>query len=201
VCDLARRYLSNALSFFHTTIVGPSGSGKSTVTALLERFYDPTSGSITLDGTDLRLLNVKWLRDQIGLVMQEPKLFGKTIRENIAMGAPGITQDEIEQAARSAQAHDFVMSFPKGYDTQGARASCPRLFAFLSVYCLNRCCFVPSSWRLGRHAFRYVKWYRRVISISPCSDCELPICLHRRSASAYRYSPCVGSEARFAHPR
>jgi ABC-type multidrug transport system fused ATPase/permease subunit len=140
--------------------VGPSGSGKSTVTALLERFYDPTSGSITLDGTDLRLLNVRWLRDQIGLVMQEPKLFGKSIRENIAMGAPGITQEEIEQAARSAQAHDFVMSFPKGYDTQGAREKVSSFVCLLSVYCLNRCCFVHSSWRLGRHAFRYVKWWR-----------------------------------------
>lgn len=85
---------------------------------MLERFYDPSAGSITLDGTDLRLLNVKWLRDQIGLVMQEPKLFGKSIRENIAMGAPGITQEAIEQAARLANAHEFIMSFPKGYDTQ-----------------------------------------------------------------------------------
>jgi ATP-binding cassette, subfamily B (MDR/TAP), member 1 len=113
--------------------VGPSGSGKSTVTALLERFYDPTAGSITLDGTDLRLLNVKWLRDQIGLVMQEPKLFGKSIRENIAMGAPGITQEEIEQAAKAAEAHSFISSFPKGYDTQGTRKWSSRSFALSSV--------------------------------------------------------------------
>lgn len=88
------------------------------MTALLERFYDPTAGSVTLDGTDLRELNVRWLRQQIGLVMQEPKLFGKSIKENIAIGAPGITQDQIEQAARLANAHDFIVSFPKGYDTQ-----------------------------------------------------------------------------------
>jgi ATP-binding cassette subfamily B (MDR/TAP) protein 1 len=88
------------------------------VTALLERFYDATAGSVTLDGTDLRELNVKWLRQQIGLVMQEPKLFGKSIKENIAMGAPGVTQEQIEQAARLANAHDFIMSFPRGYDTQ-----------------------------------------------------------------------------------
>ena len=99
-------------------LVGPSGSGKSTVTALLERFYDPTSGSITLDGIDLKLMNVKWLRDQIGLVMQEPKLFGKSIRENISMGCPGVTPAQVEEAARLANAHDFIMSFPKGYDTQ-----------------------------------------------------------------------------------
>jgi ABC-type multidrug transport system fused ATPase/permease subunit len=84
----------------------------------LERFYDVGAGAITLDGTDLRELNVKWLRQQIGLVMQEPKLFGKSIRENIAMGSPGVTQGQIEQAARLANAHDFIMTFPKGYDTQ-----------------------------------------------------------------------------------
>jgi len=99
-------------------LVGPSGSGKSTVVQLIERFYDPTTGSITLDGVDLRNLNTRWLREQIGLVLQEPKLFGKSIRENISMGAPGVTNQQIVAAAKMANAHDFIMSFPLGYDTQ-----------------------------------------------------------------------------------
>jgi ATP-binding cassette subfamily B (MDR/TAP) protein 1 len=99
-------------------LVGASGSGKSTTLSLLERFYDPSGGSITLDGTDLRLLNVKWLREQIGLVLQEPKLFAKSIRENIAMGRPGATIKDIEEAARMANAYDFIMSFPRAFETQ-----------------------------------------------------------------------------------
>ena len=98
-------------------LVGPSGSGKSSAVALLERFYDCTSGSISLDGVDIRRLNVRWWRQQIGLVSQEPVLFAKTIRENIAYGRSGATQQQIEDAARMANAHDFIMSFPKGYDT------------------------------------------------------------------------------------
>ena len=98
-------------------LVGPSGSGKSSAVALLERFYDCTSGSISLDGVDIRRLNVRWWRQQIGLVSQEPVLFAKTIRENIAYGRSGATQQQIEDAARMANAHDFIMSFPKGYET------------------------------------------------------------------------------------
>lgn len=99
-------------------IVGPSGQGKSTAIQLIERFYDPQGGSITLDGTDIRELNVKWLRQQIGLVSQEPKLFAKSIRENIALGCPEASQEQIEEAARLANAHDFIMTFPNKYDTQ-----------------------------------------------------------------------------------
>jgi len=98
-------------------LVGPSGSGKSSAVALLERFYDCSSGSISLDGVDIRSLNVRWWREQIGLVSQEPVLFAKTIRENISYGCQGATQQQIEDAARMANAHDFIMSFPKGYDT------------------------------------------------------------------------------------
>jgi len=99
-------------------LVGPSGSGKSTTVGLIERFYDPTEGSIKLDGIDLKDLNVRWLRSQIGLVSQEPNLFSMTIKENIALGCPGVTQERIEEAARKANAHDFICSFPDGYDTQ-----------------------------------------------------------------------------------
>jgi ATP-binding cassette, subfamily B (MDR/TAP), member 1 len=98
-------------------LVGPSGSGKSTTVQLVERFYDATAGEVTLDGNNLKDLNVKWLRQQIGLVGQEPSLFACTIRENIAYGNPGATQEQTEQAARSANAHDFISSLPDGYDT------------------------------------------------------------------------------------
>jgi ATP-binding cassette subfamily B (MDR/TAP) protein 1 len=98
-------------------LVGPSGSGKSTTVQLIERFYDPTHGTISLDGVDLKDINVSWLRQQIGLVSQEPKLFATTIKENIAIAKPGATQREIESAARRANAHDFIVSLQKGYDT------------------------------------------------------------------------------------
>ena len=99
-------------------LVGPSGSGKSTAIQLVERFYDPQQGCVLLDGNCLTTLNVKWLRQQIGLVSQEPKLFAKSIRENIALGNPDATQAQIEEAARKANAHDFITSFPEAYDTQ-----------------------------------------------------------------------------------
>eukprot|EP00559_Dactyliosolen_fragilissimus_P008998 CAMPEP_0184863396 /NCGR_PEP_ID=MMETSP0580-20130426/10902_1 /TAXON_ID=1118495 /ORGANISM="Dactyliosolen fragilissimus" /LENGTH=1328 /DNA_ID=CAMNT_0027361703 /DNA_START=81 /DNA_END=4067 /DNA_ORIENTATION=- len=99
-------------------VVGPSGGGKSTTIQLIERFYDPQSGVVEIDGVDLRTINVQWLRDQLGLVSQEPSLFNTTIRENISYGKPGATQQEIEDAAIKANAHDFICSFPSGYDTE-----------------------------------------------------------------------------------
>jgi len=99
-------------------LVGPSGCGKSSAVQLLERFYDIDSGSITLDGNDLWDLNIGWLRRQIGLVSQEPKLFAMSVRENIAAGAPDATEEQIIEAAKMANAHDFITSFPQGYDTQ-----------------------------------------------------------------------------------
>merc|ERR1719502_810939 len=98
-------------------LVGASGSGKSTAIQLVERFYDPESGSVTLDGVNLKDLNVKWLREQIGLVGQEPVLFSGSIADNIARGMPNATQAQIEMAAKSANAHDFIMEFEKGYET------------------------------------------------------------------------------------
>ncbi|KDO21962.1 hypothetical protein SPRG_12828 [Saprolegnia parasitica CBS 223.65] len=99
-------------------LVGPSGSGKSTIVSLLERFYDPTRGTVYLDGVDLKTLNVKWLRQQVGLVGQEPSLFSVSIAENIRHGKDGATMDEIIAAAKQANAYDFIMSFPKGFDTE-----------------------------------------------------------------------------------
>ena len=108
-------------------LVGASGSGKSTAISLLERFYDPAGGSVTLDGKDLRDLSLTSLREHISLVSQEPVLFAGTIADNIAMGKPGATRNEVVQAAKSANAHGFIMQFPDGYESQvgdrGARVS------------------------------------------------------------------------------
>ncbi|KAJ6940724.1 ABC transporter B family member 11-like [Populus alba x Populus x berolinensis] len=99
-------------------LVGESGSGKSTVVALLQRFYDPDSGRITLDGTDIQKLQLKWFRQQMGLVGQEPVLFNDTIRANIAYGKGGdATEAEIISAAELANAHNFISSLHQGYDT------------------------------------------------------------------------------------
>ncbi|CAF3793980.1 unnamed protein product [Rotaria sordida] len=102
-----------------TALVGPSGSGKSTVIVLLERFYEPSKGNILLDGHDIRLLNIRWLRSIIGFVQQEPVLFNISIYDNIAYGdnSREVTQDEIETAARMANIHEFICSLPKGYET------------------------------------------------------------------------------------
>jgi len=97
--------------------VGQSGCGKSTSVALLERFYDPSSGIVSFDGVDVRSLSVQWLRRQIGFVGQEPILFNKTIAENICFGRDGVTQEEVEAACRKANAHDFIMKLPLKYAT------------------------------------------------------------------------------------
>ncbi len=98
-------------------LLGATGSGKSTIINLLPRFYDPTEGRITVDGHDLRDLKVESLRRQIGIVLQETTLFSGTIRENIAFGRPEAGEAEIIAAAKAAQAHDFITSFPEGYNT------------------------------------------------------------------------------------
>lgn len=98
-------------------LVGPSGSGKTTICSLLPRFYDVTGGSVRIDGQDIRALTLESLRNQIGLVQQDVYLFCGTIRENIAYGKPGASMEEIEDAARKANIHDFIMSLPDGYDS------------------------------------------------------------------------------------
>ena len=99
-------------------LLGATGSGKSTIINLLPRFYDPTAGRITIDGRDIRGVTLASLRDQISIVLQESTLFATTVRENIAFGRPGATSDAIAAAAKSAQAHDFIMALPNGYDTE-----------------------------------------------------------------------------------
>ncbi|GAB2252720.1 hypothetical protein Droror1_Dr00005567 [Drosera rotundifolia] len=98
-------------------LVGQSGSGKSTVISLVERFYDPDSGEVLIDGVNLKKLQLKWLRQQIGLVSQEPILFATTIRENIAYGKEGATEEEIKRALELANAAKFIDKLPKGLDT------------------------------------------------------------------------------------
>ena len=98
-------------------LVGQSGGGKSTVAALLLRLYDPVSGRVSFDGHDIRDLETHWLREQIGIVSQEPVLFATTIAENIRYGRPAATQAEVEAAAKAANAHDFVVGFPEAYET------------------------------------------------------------------------------------
>jgi subfamily B ATP-binding cassette protein MsbA len=108
-------------------LVGPSGGGKTTILNLIPRFYDATSGRVTLDGRDVREVTLNSLRNQIALVTQEPFLFDDTIRANIAYARPEATDQQVEQAARAAAAHDFIGLLPKGYDTgvgeAGARLS------------------------------------------------------------------------------
>jgi ATP-binding cassette, subfamily B, bacterial MsbA len=98
-------------------IVGPSGAGKSTLVDLIPRFYDPTEGRILIDGIDLRMIKIKSLRDKIGIVTQETILFNDTIRNNIAYGLEDCPIDKIIEVAKAANAHDFIMQLPNGYDT------------------------------------------------------------------------------------
>ncbi len=122
VRDLSIRFRAGETAAF----VGASGSGKSTIISLLERFYDPLSGIVKLDGINIKDLNIKWLRSQIGLVSQEPALFATTILENVAHGLVNTryehsTYDErfklVREACIKANAHDFISKLPLGYDT------------------------------------------------------------------------------------
>jgi len=98
-------------------IVGPTGAGKSTLVSLVPRFYDVTTGSVTVDGADVRELRIAALRRQISMVLQPPMVFPVSIRENIAYSVPGASAAAVERAARLAQAHDFILRLPRGYDT------------------------------------------------------------------------------------
>jgi ATP-binding cassette, subfamily B, bacterial HlyB/CyaB len=105
-------------------IVGPSGSGKSTLTKLVQRLYLPESGRVLIDGTDLGMVDVAWLRRQVGSVLQENVLFNRSIRDNIALADPTMTMGKVITAAKLAGAHDFILELPFGYDTQvGERGS------------------------------------------------------------------------------
>ncbi len=98
-------------------LIGHTGSGKTTLAGLVPRFYDVTDGQVTVDGLDVRELKLVSLRRAIGIVAQDPFLFSDTVRENVAFGRPDATQEEVEEAARLAQAHEFIAELPEGYDT------------------------------------------------------------------------------------
>ncbi|MGN0341219.1 MAG: ABC transporter ATP-binding protein [Roseburia sp.] len=101
----------------YVALVGSSGAGKTTLCSLIPRFYDVTGGIVRVDGVDIRKVTLKSLRDHIGMVQQDVYLFAGTIFENIAYGKPGATREEVIEAAKNANAHEFIMSFPDGYDT------------------------------------------------------------------------------------
>jgi ABC-type multidrug transport system fused ATPase/permease subunit len=98
-------------------LVGPTGSGKSTLVHLIPRYYEATSGSVLIDGIDVRELDLRELRRNVAVIFQETFLFSATVAENISYGRPGATREEIERCARAAQAHDFIMALENGYDT------------------------------------------------------------------------------------
>ncbi|XP_076808833.1 ATP-dependent translocase ABCB1-like [Clavelina lepadiformis] len=100
-----------------TALCGQSGCGKSTCVQLIQRFYDPESGAIEVDGIDIRTLNLRWLREHIGVVSQEPILFDTTIAENIKYGRDGVTDEEIEEATKQSNAYDFIMKLPDKFET------------------------------------------------------------------------------------
>jgi ABC-type multidrug transport system fused ATPase/permease subunit len=99
-------------------LMGGTGSGKSSFVSLLQRFYDPNQGEIKIDGINIKNYQLKPLRKQIGLVLQETFLFNDSIKENIAFGKPNASDEEIEKAARTANIHDFIISLPDGYDSR-----------------------------------------------------------------------------------
>ncbi len=116
--DILKDITFEALPNQVIALLGPTGSGKTTVVNLIPRFYDPSSGCIAIDDTDIRTVSINSLRSQIGMVLQETTLFAASIRENISFGKPDASQQEIEQAAQEAQAYDFIQHMPDGYNTR-----------------------------------------------------------------------------------
>jgi ABC-type oligopeptide transport system ATPase subunit len=121
-------------------LVGGSGCGKSTVVQLLQRFYDPREGSVFVDGNDVKKLNIRWLRQQIGIVSQEPVLFAMSIADNIRFGRDDVTQADIERAAEEANAHSFISELPEVRKQTFNYSFLESLHIFVSHAKLNSCC-------------------------------------------------------------
>jgi len=119
-------------------LVGPTGAGKTTIARLLTRFYDVSAGSIRIDGLDIRDIKIASLRQQLGMVPQEPFLFQGTLAYNIAFGAPAAGREEIERAAKAANAHQFIMNLPEGYDTEVLEGSTNLSLCQRQLVCLAR---------------------------------------------------------------
>ena len=119
-------------------LVGPTGAGKTTIASLLMRFYEVTDGSIRIDGHDIRQIKMASLRQQLGVVPQEPFLFQGSIAYNIAFGRPDASMDEIIAAAKAANAHDFIVRLPKGYDTEILEGSTNVSLGQRQLVCLAR---------------------------------------------------------------
>jgi ABC-type multidrug transport system fused ATPase/permease subunit len=123
-CPVLKNVTFNVRAGLKVALVGASGSGKSTIVSLIPRFYDCTAGQVRIDGHDVRDIKVKSLRRHIGMVLQDPVLFSGTIRENILYGDPSATDAQVIEAAKAANAYDFILSFPDGFDTEvGERGS------------------------------------------------------------------------------
>lgn len=126
-------------------LVGGSGSGKSTLIALLQRFYDPIAGEVLVDGVSVDKLQVKWLRSQMGLVSQEPALFATSIKENILFGKEDALFEEVVEAAKASNAHNFISKLPQGYDTQvGLWSHCDLTICSISIFLMH--VFVTKGW-------------------------------------------------------
>lgn len=179
-----------------SALVGSSGSGKSTIVSLVERFYDPIGGRVLLDGLDLKDLNVRWLRGQIGLVAQEPVLFATSIRENVAHGLIGsrfntetLSKEEREQliieACKKANAHEFIMNLPEKYNTlvgeRGFLLSGGQKRKSLRDYTLLNCRHRMLTEQLQSASPSPVLSY--LIRSSFCSTKPLPHSTHARKAS------------------
>lgn len=173
-----------------------AGSGKSSIVGLIERFYDVAEGRVRLDGTDVRELNVKWLRSQIGYVGQEPVLFSASIHDNVALGADReVTREEVEEVCRQSNAHGFISKLPGGYDTMvgqdGGRLSggqkqriaiARALVRNPSILLLDEATSKCAACVLVFVSVGVVWWWRATeIFLTPASDPQLTGALDNRS--------------------
>ncbi|KAJ9107043.1 hypothetical protein QFC19_002912 [Naganishia cerealis] len=200
-------------------IVGPSGSGKSTISALLQRLYEPLKGKIQLDGNNLDQADVKWLREHIAVVSQQPNMFDASVAENIAYGSTDVSLEEIHRAARAANVHDFVMSLPQGYDTnlgenaslisggQAQRLQIARaLVRRSSILILDECTSAldPENQRMVLDTIMKVKQDKTTIFITHKADvmkrCDRVLCLSDgRIAEAGSYAQLMAKGGVFAN--